>query len=1301
MEKKNLDFERFGMPADVPQVDDDWVFDLEAQAQDELERLTASEGEAEWAHGAPLLDARPEQPPQKDCRSAQSAGSEGEAPAAEDVQALQAAGAQPAAASSAAPTEAEATGAALPTAQGASPKGIVEFDVKTAQLTIPTFLEASAGTGKTFSIKHLVLRLVVEEDMCIDTLLVMSFTRAATAELAARIKHHLSDMYGCLKGTLGRDEADPLLLEQLGIWEKRRDKALREGRADEAAFYEPEAIAARIKRSLTRFDKAAIYTIHSFAQKTLTTFAFSSGASLDWTIAEDDEAMRSDVIEDFLRRELDRYADSTELRERLMAGVGWSEKLKRLTGHPESLVPRVFLPDAPDAAEAAGGAADPIDETLKRFAAEAPAALKARKAKAGIITYDDLLTELWEKLRADQTGSLAATIRTAYRGVLIDEFQDTDPLQFAIFRRLFIDGVTPEAQQHRALFFVGDPKQAIYRFRSADLNTYLDARSLIEKIGLRAELKRNFRSSPTLVEAFNRFFSAAPENSAGPFLRPALEYTNVKPSSSKTGLFRRERGKWRELVPLEIWGSFGSPLLNADERRKRTAEAVASDIASLIAEGRAGKLGLARSEDDASPQIGEAVLASGERVALRALEPRDIAVLVRKRKDINGIREALLMQGVRLRMRSQIDVCRTPEAADLLLVLRAFNAPGDERVLRAARASRFMGEALSRIEADDESERVDLRELFEDGAKRWRSSGVAAAFADLMRRTELESRLLRVRGGERMLANYAHLIEVLHEAGRRHPTPAGLIAWFELAISGKGEEAPDDRKLRLESDANVVTGETIHSSKGLQYPVVYVPNGESFCEANKETAAVRRRHVDRSQSPSGMVLELSHRAAPADDDERAQAREELLRLAYVAMTRAAKRLVITLAQSPRSKKNNTLWHSSTVKNAFFRILTGEAAPDAEKTVRPQLERLGDDRTIALVDIETAAKGRRPRLREAAPERAADLCAAPARDRRARWRTSSFTAISRMLDDDADAKPAPYFGVKKHKTPRGDILSFPRGAQAGTCLHAMLEEADFARFAELDAAAEREAFARRIIERHLSLPSEEAKEAAVEGAAQMLYDVLNAEIAPGLRLRSVAPDMRFAELEFLLSLPSGLTADILGEALGELDPKYAVPGLSREKLTGFLTGFIDLAIAADGRFWVIDWKSNAVADTPEGYTQAAMSAEMTKHSYRLQYLIYLVALKRFLRARLGRHFSMSMIGGAIYVFLRGVRASQTTAENPQGVVFDPVDAAVIDALDDFFASGCSGRRLAAAKAAMRSGDSGAAVKNETNEREAAQ
>ena len=1170
------------------------------------------------------------------------------------------------------------------------------FDVRTAPLTVPTLLEASAGTGKTFSIKHLVLRLVVEEDMPIDTLLVMSFTRAATAELSARIKHHLGEMYGFLTGSIGEDEVDGLLLEQCGLWEARRKAAEEANREDEAAFFEPQAIAARIKRSLTRFDKAAIYTIHSFAQKTLTAFAFSSGASLDWTLSDDDTAICQDVVEDFLRRELDRYADSPALRERLVSGDGWAQKLKALAQHPESLVPRVILTSdvgevasqgtaegEETEASAAARTPDPIDETLTRFVEEAPRAFEAKKAQAGVVTFDDLLVGLWEKLRTDETGRLAKTIRDAYRGVLIDEFQDTDPLQFAIFRKLFMEGVTREEQKTRALFFVGDPKQAIYRFRSADLNTYLYAGRLIDTIGMRAQLTRNFRSSPALVEAFNRFFSKAPVDSSGPFLRPELGYTQVAASRAKTGLFRRERGVWREAVPLEIWGSFGSPLLNADARRALTAEAIANDIAGLIAAGMKGQAAVARDADDTAAEVGRAKTSAGETVSLRALEARDIAVLVRRRKEIDPIRDALLSRGVRLRMRSQMDVCETPEAADLLLVLRAFNAPGDERVLRAARASRFMGESLSKITADDEAERVALRALFEAGAKKWRRSGVASAFADLMQTTELERRLLKVRGGERMLANYAHLIEVLHEAGRSHPTPAGLIAWFELAMAGKASDEGEKRKLRLESDANVVTGETIHSSKGLQYPIVYVPNGEDFGDGKPEKAAVRRVHVEQSVAQSGMVLELSHTETSAPESEKAESREEMLRLAYVAMTRAAKRLVICVPQMATSKQKSTIWRSTTIKNAFFRILAGNDDPGKQADVIAQLEALNDERTIRLRDIAEVSEKPIIRLRDAVLEAQADLAIAPAKDRYARWRTSSFTAISRMQDEEAEGTVAPYFGVKRRKTPRGDILSFPRGAQAGTCLHAMLEEADFAAFSRSDAEAEREAFARRIIERHLSFPTDAAKEEAVRGASQMLFDVLNAELAPGLRLRNVPAEMRFAELEFLLSLPSGLTADVLGDALGELDPKYAVPGLSREKLTGFLTGFIDLAIAADGRFWVIDWKSNAISDAAEGYDTPAMAAEMTKHSYRLQYLIYLVALKRFLKARLGRRFDMSMIGGAIYVFLRGVRADRTTAVNPQGVVFDPVNPLVIDALDEFFSSGYSPRRLAAAKAVMQS------------------
>ena len=1301
MKKKNYDvledeFSSGAMPSffdDVPPAASDDDIPLDCLANDGEDAWTESDAiEADWVqelllHRTPPARAVPAAPAPRESHLLEPAAAPAKAALAEGLEAkaldvFSEAGSETAAVLPSEPSEAAVAAVASGTATNP-----VAFDVCTAPLTVPTLLEASAGTGKTFSIKHLVLRLVVEEDMPIDTLLIMSFTRAATAELSARIKHHLSDMHGFLTGTLGADEVDRLLVEQLELWKKRRTAALAgsgEKAEKVAAFYERSAIAARIKRSLTRFDKAAIYTIHSFAQKSLTAFAFSSGAALDWTLEDDDAALREDVVEDFLRRELDRYRDAPDVRERLALGAAWSEKLHALAGHPASLMPREIVSELSAETPSEN---DPMTAVLARFIEEAPAALREKKRAAGVATFDDLLVELWARLEADRSGDFAGSLRSAYRGVLVDEFQDTDPLQFAIFKRLFIDAVHPAStvqaaesaaasdKPSRALFFVGDPKQAIYRFRSADLNTYLDARRLIARIGICAELQKNFRSSPPLVEAFNRFFAAAPADSRGPFLREELRYTQVKASDSNTGLFRLTRGSWKAVVPLEIWGTVTSLPMAKSDRVDATAQAIAGDIAALIGAGKAGKAAVALEEGDASPQIGE-VLLGERRVPLRAVEARDIAILVRTRDEIAPIRAALLKYGVRLRMNSKADVCATPEAADLLLVLRAFNAPGDERVVRAARATRFIGEPLSQIAADDEAGRVALRALFENCAAKWRRYGVASAFTGLMEETGLAQRLLRVHNGERMLANYTHLVEVLHEAGRRHPTPAGLIAWFESAVAGADDEAGSEaRKLRLESDANVVTGETIHSSKGLQYPIVYVPNAEQF-DTSGSPSAVRRARVDAGVSPCGMVLQLSHEKTACPEAEVAEARQELLRLAYVAMTRAAKRLVITVPQRPRSPKNNTLWHGQTLKNAFFRILTGEESPASGEAVLKVLETLSDERTIVLRDINEVRSRKVAPVRALASETAA-LTAAPAKDRRAQWRISSFTAISRMLEDEAEGAGAkPFFGAKKRRLPSGDILAFPRGAQAGTCLHAMLEEADFAHFAEPDACEAREAFVRRIVERHLSFPSEAAKTDAVRGAARMLCDVLNAEIAPGLRLKNVPAGMRFAELEFLLSMRSALTADILGEALGAIDPKYAVPGLTRERLTGFLTGFIDLVIAVDGKFWVIDWKSNAVADTPEGYDENAMSDEMRKHCYRLQYLIYLVALRRFLKARLGEKFRESMIGGAIYVFLRGVRAETTTAANPQGIVFDPVKPEVIAALDEFFDSGVSARRLAA-------------------------
>ncbi len=1236
------------------------------------------------------------------------------------------------------------------------------FDVLTAPLGVPTLLEASAGTGKTFSIKHLVLRLVVEEGIPIERLLVVTFTRAAAAELRERIQRALSDAEACLTGIADAADLDGMLVKQAELWAEKAREAEAEGDEETAAWYAKPAAAKRLRASLANFDNAAIFTIHGFAQKMLQSHAFSSGSALDCTLAVDDAEMLEEAVEDFMRRELDRAA--TDEERRLVADVfstgisGWVAKLEKLCALPPDLVGRVVKIGEESKAgkkrPAKNLSAEEIEALkreedgrkaeaerrgefarglLERFVEEAPLIAAEKKRRAGILTFSDLLSSFWRRLAEDEDGRFRSAIRSSFQGVLIDEFQDTDPLQFAIFRTLFIDGLigektaaeadVPEGaapkRPRRAFFLVGDPKQAIYRFRSADLDTYLSARKLMREIGAEKELSTNFRSTPKLVDACNAFFSTAedfarcaeeggakadgekpggassrkdgskppkaacsdemPTGSA--FLRSDLAYAGVRSSPAKTGLFELGADNaWREAPAFEIWGSFSSmPFETAEEMHASSCRALAADIAGWLGKAREGRAGVARDEDDEAPVIGEAEV-DGKAVALRALEARDIAILARSRSKVPRIRKALLDVGVRVMHASNENVTETEEAYELFLILRAFNSPGDERAVRAALATRLMGEPLSTIAAEDEAERIELRRLFEDCAKIWRRAGVAAAFERLCRARDVAGRLLKVKNGERILTNYSHLIEILHEAGRSRPTTAGLAAWFEAVLGGRmiksvgaidAEDASDACRLRLESDANVVSLVTIHSSKGLQYPLVYLPFGESMCGSERK-GSVFRTHPDGPFG--GMTLQLSDKDVEPPPSLQHEAQEEEVRLAYVALTRAAKRVVVSLPQLRKSEKNPDKWCGRLLKNACFQVLTGMRVPSQEG-VMAAIDILKKSRASVLVR-ELADVAGAPVKRLDAGGDAEALSAAPAKPRRSAWRLSSFTAISRMLDEPPGAA-RPQFGRRLSDAEKSGILRFPKGAQAGACLHRILELADFAYMADdaPPARAARRKLCRAVVGRSLSFGSEEDEEAAVQGAAQMIYDVLNAEIAPGICLRNVPASARAAEFEFLLHLPSTTTAEVLGTALGELDPRYGIEGLGSEALKGFLSGFIDLTIAAGGRFWVIDWKSNAIAGTAEGFTSEAMAAEMTKHRYRLQYLIYLAALRRFLRVRMGPAFREDMIGGAIYVFLRGVRAGATTAENPQGIVFDPVHPAVVRGLDELFEKGFSPRRFA--------------------------
>ncbi len=1141
-----------------------------------------------------------------------------------------------------------------------------------------------------------------------------------------------------------------------------------------------------------------------------TLHVFTSSGYFDREYSDSDLPLRQQVVEDFLRRALANAADDDERRE-IMTGADWEKKLGLLTALPEPLAPRKI-----DASQVHPS----VLPVLEAFVREAPQALRELKRSTGTGTYDDLLSELWWALQNDKDGSFARRIREAYRGVLIDEFQDTDPVQFEIFNQLFLQipegdlqndkdgsfarrireayrGVLidefqdtdpvqfeifnqlflqiPEGDLQglsRALFFVGDPKQAIYSFRSADLDTYMRAKFLIRH---HARLVKNFRSCPDLMNAVNAFFNHGPESA---FLRDDLKYESVNTNEKVFGLFEKIDGVWQQVPAVECWTSFEGEV----DATEATAVTVAVDIARLIAKGRQKVMGLAtKSEhdvigtttvtikheetnevEDVTVNLRAArLIAKGRQkvmglatksehdvigtttvtikheetnevedvtVNLRALRPGDIAILVQKREFATEIREELAHRHVRVAMRNQDDVFKTEEADEIVRLLHAFESPANEKVMTAARTTRFIGDTdtLSDIVSDDESRRTQLRQYFEEGVLRWRRAGVASAFAYLFEKVNVAQRLLPLEKGEARLVNYAHILELLgvlrwrragvasafaylfekvnvaqrllplekgearlvnyahilellNEAGRQYTTPSSLLAWFEQIRTSPSESTPEARRLRLPSDANLVTIETIHSSKGLQYPIVYLPHGEKLNKGRSESQA-----FFKDSSPAGMQLLIGHNKFSETTALKSKRFEERVRLAYVGMTRAISHLVLVLPQKANKGKAEVTekalqamglteapfeLHKTGRENAYFMALTGKADV-ATVDVLTRLHQLECEQPgFVVVDIKDKLNVGMGLADTPDVPDLTKLDADTPQAIRPSWYQSSFSSISRTVTD--DDMGLGWFGSKTKSAKLTGIMGFPRGTKAGDCLHHMLEVADFPQIAPdtPEANDERHRIARRMIETFLSFKDEASREEAVDAAAQMLYDVVNAEILPGIYLRDVTMSARHSEMPFFLRLREGLTTQALKEMIASFGPQYAVDGMADAELTGFLNGFIDLAFGAGGKFWILDWKSNAIANlvsAPEDFTQSVMADEMTHHRYRLQYLIYLVALRRFLKVRLGRAFNPSLIGGACYVFLRGVSAQAVReGDHIQGVVYDPVPAEWIERLDNLF------------------------------------
>ena len=1309
-------------------------------------------------------------------------------------------------------------------------------------------VEASAGTGKTRELTGIVARLVVEEGRRLDEILVVTFTRAATAELRERIRETLrSARRAIAAGEAGITGEGSQAEELLGRW--RRDPT-----------FDPEAAARRIETALEDIDRASVHTIHGFCQRILADLAFDGGFPFEFEVSGDDAELVAGAARDFWRRRM--YPASTTLagyaveqgfrpgdlaawvrrwrakpdlrieggecpdppvevreaawravlgevravweehRETFLAEVwhgSWLHRGKYRAPRTESELAAVtdllaasepLLP--PDGlfgrygTEALGAACkkgyrlpdhplfDAFDR-LEEAAAELRSAFAAwlRWARREILDearesihrrvladrrlgYDDLLLELHRRLRGEGGPRLAERIRREYPCALIDEFQDTDPIQADVFMRIYgATGGAPEETSRRAseeggggdgpkdrrggapgeaaagaggpgsrsaaearrdpareadagrafpggLCIVGDPKQSIYRFRGADVFAYLQARDAAHT---RRSLTRNWRSVPALVEAVNRVFAGS-----APFVVPEIEYPRVAPGRDHDEPLRI--GKAAGGSPLRFVllpeRSDGGPWSKGEAAPFAAGEA-AEEIARLLARAGNAEAGIAERTG------------AGEEV--RPLTGADIAVLVRTRAQGRLVSDALGERNVASVEIGDASVFDSREAGQMERFLWALVEPGREARVRGALAGDLFGldtRALRALEEDEEEWSGWSGRL-----RGWRSDWDAGGVGPLLRRlVEAEggaARLLRYPDGARRLTNVRHLTELLQAAeSEGRMAPAALAVWFSRRRAEK-RLRDEDAELRIESDERLVRILTVHGAKGLEFPVVFLPFAWDARDSSRGGSDHAAYHGNEAEGYPE-VLDLAPGAAARAAARREELSEEL-RLLYVALTRAKYRCVVTWGRVNGAEGAPLAWllhrgegapataaaESGTVDDAIDGAavrFSGLAGGELHEEVRAFAAAHPEAVSVAVPDPDESA---RPTV--LAPPPTVPLAARrpPGPLRRTRQLTS-FSALTAaagpsgapIAQPDVDrpdhdqhvgaepaAEPAPPIEEERGR----NAFTFPRGPTAGSCLHRIFEELDrdpgrerdldaICRDAltEFDFAAEWRDVARTMVERaravRLEEPEPGPRPARGIGPASGAEGASRPSLVPagsrGFRLADPVP--RLVELEFAFPV-AGLDQGRLAACLEEngypnpFPPAPAPDGRPDEPLPppidGFLRGFVDLVVEHGGRWYIIDYKSNWLGPSPGDYAREAVAAAMRTSAYPLQYLLYLVALHRYLGLRRPGYDYERHFGGVFYLFVRGL---DPTAGMARGVWFDRPAASVVHDLDRLFRGG---------------------------------
>nr|WP_163502166.1 exodeoxyribonuclease V subunit beta [Halomonas socia] len=1246
-------------------------------------------------------------------------------------------------------------------------------------------IEASAGTGKTFTIALLYVRLVLgarseaddaafERPLTPPEILVVTFTNAATQELRERIRARLveaanvflspqapkaaptDDESAHARGApgTGRSEGlDPLLI------------ALRD-QYDPATW---PACARRLQLAAEWMDEAAVSTIHSWCYRMLREHAFDSGSLFSLDLENDQTELELEVVRDYWRSfyyplntdelasvvrhwstpeqlhqavrglmpecdALDKGAPppaetvanaQRETAERLAElkapWATWVEQLhdvfeeaaqqkafkgqsfnaksranwlgalrdwcqgdatwpgltdaawKRLT--PQGMADIWLKGEPPDHPALAALEAlqdklnalpDPYADLLTHAVHWCRARLDREQERRAEMGPNELLTHLDRALAGPNREALGAQIRRQFPVALVDEFQDTDPVQYRIFDCVYrIRENSPET----GVFLIGDPKQAIYAFRGADIHTYLRARR--DTDGRHVTLGTNFRSSEAMVESVNRCFEFAEAHPPGAFLFKEADGSNPVPFN-RVGAKGRKDSLTRQGQPLPamtLWQ------LDSDEPLSKTAyhgvmaERCASYMVELLNEGQSGYAGFQNEQGELQP-----------------LKPSDMTVLVNGLGEARAIRQALARRGVKSVYLSDKDkVFASPVAAQLDAWLRACAAPEDDRLLRTALATPVLGLDIATLDRLNEDELAwESRVLqFRDYHRLWQRQGVLPLVRKIIHDFDVATRLLAwgpASDGERALTDLLHLGELLQHASQELDGEHALIRFLAESIAHP-EGQGDTHKLRLESDADLVQVITIHKSKGLEYPLVFLPFICSHRPTKKDDSPLRWHDAEGRLRIS---LEADEEALATVDRERLG---EDLRKLYVALTRARHATWLGMAPLKGGEgsaigqllANGDSLGPTAFSQAVNRLKGNCAAieiapaPPAHAQIVTQSERdelLGEARTPTRPAREHWWIASYSALRLSGDMFSIETTTAPVSTDLpfSTQATSSTGTTDTPLAEPATALEATALEVitEPHDSGQSEPLPslhrFPRGPGPGTFLHGVLEwagEHGFARVAR-DPALREETLARRCQMR------------GWQPWLHTLHSWFGTLLAAPLPLPNGAGSLTLealasyqVEMEFWFSaskvdtrrLDALVSAYTLPSPYDSANTRLPRPALDADTLNGMLKGFIDLVFELDGRYYVADWKSNHLGPDDAAYAPQAMQQAIAEKRYDLQYALYLLALHRLLKARLPGYDYDQHIGGSLTVFLRGANAESrgVHAERPPRQLIEAMDA----------------------------------------------